>query len=69
MKEDALTLVLLRNVFYRDGYRGAVLALFYCANRQLRIGGDIVLSIQKSAATAVFCDYPRWPPHQQLRFR
>jgi intracellular multiplication protein IcmL len=28
MKEDALTLVLLRNVFYRDGYRWAVLALF-----------------------------------------
>jgi intracellular multiplication protein IcmL len=28
MKEDGLTLVLLRNVFYRDGYRWAVLALF-----------------------------------------
>lgn len=28
MKEDALTLILLRNVFYRDGYRWAVVALF-----------------------------------------
>lgn len=28
MKEDALTLVLLRNVFYKDGYRWAVFALF-----------------------------------------
>jgi intracellular multiplication protein IcmL len=28
MKDDALTLVLLRNVFYRDGYRSAVAALF-----------------------------------------
>lgn len=28
MKQDALTLVLLRNVFYRDGYRSAVIALF-----------------------------------------
>jgi intracellular multiplication protein IcmL len=28
MKDDALTFVLLRNVFYRDSYRWAVLALF-----------------------------------------
>jgi intracellular multiplication protein IcmL len=28
MKEDGLTLVLLRNLFYRDGYRWAVFALF-----------------------------------------
>lgn len=28
MKEDGLTLVLLRNLFYRDGYRLAVFALF-----------------------------------------
>ncbi len=28
MKNDALTFVLLRNVFYRDSYRWAVLALF-----------------------------------------
>ena len=28
MKEDGLTLVLLRNLFYRDSYRWAVLALF-----------------------------------------
>lgn len=28
MKDDALTLVLLRNAFYRDGYRLAITALF-----------------------------------------
>ena len=32
MKNDALTLVLLRNAFYRDGYRWAVIGFIYSVN-------------------------------------
>jgi intracellular multiplication protein IcmL len=39
MKEDALTLVLLRNLFYRDGYRIAVAAFFIVLIINCVLGG------------------------------
>lgn len=52
MKEDALTLVLLRNLFYRDGYRWAVFALF------------VVILINCGLATLLFYQMTN-PPQPQ----
>lgn len=52
MKDDALTLVLLRNVFYRDGYRWAVVALF------------IVLIVNCGLAGVLFYQFKNPPPPQ-----
>ncbi|MBS0351509.1 MAG: type IVB secretion system apparatus protein IcmL/DotI [Proteobacteria bacterium] len=53
MKEDALTLVLFRNLFYRDGYRIAVVALF------------IVLMINCVLAGILFYQFKN-PPQPQF---
>ena len=51
MKNDALTFVLSRNVFYRDGYRWAVVGFIYTVDHQLWISRDycfIKLKIRRS---------------------
>lgn len=58
MKDDALTLVLLRNVFYRDGYRWAVLALFIVLIINCTLAGVLFYQIKNPPEPQYFAITP-----------
>lgn len=54
MKEDGLTLVLLRNAFYRDGYRWAVSALLLIVAINCGLAGLLFYQIKNPPAPQYF---------------
>ncbi len=60
MKNDALSFVLLRNAFYRDGYRCALVALFIVLVVNCGLAAVFVYQLKNPPATTIFCNYPRW---------
>ena len=58
MKDDALTLVLLRNVFYRDSYRWAIVALFIVLIVNFALGGILYYQFKNPPQPQYFAITP-----------